>query len=197
MRLVCFFLSIIVPSWYIAVTNYNQETIPLPLLLNFTSQRSGVPFPAIVEAFIMLIICEMLKESDLRFPNNYGSAISILGALILGEAAVSAGIVSPIMIIVFAITFISSLLFSDSEISGAIRIWRFVFLIFTAFFGLYGLSLAVLCFLINIVSLKSFNINYSFPIAPLDKTYLKDSVITGKNNKRSKYLTNNTTRSKL
>jgi len=139
----------------------------------------------------------MLKESDLRFPNNYGSAISILGALILGEAAVSAGIVSPIMIIVVAITFISSLLFSDSEISGAIRIWRFVFLIFTAFFGLYGLSLAVLCFLINIVNLKSFNINYSFPISPLDKTYLKDSVIIGKNNKRSKYLTNNTTRSKL
>lgn len=197
MRLVSFFLSIIVPSWYIAVTNYNQETIPLPLLLNFTSQRSGVPFPAIVEAFIMLIICEMLKESDLRFPNNYGSAISILGALILGEAAVSAGIVSPIMIIVVAITFISSLLFSDSEISGAIRIWRFVFLIFTAFFGLYGLSLAVLCFLINIVSLKSFNINYSFPISPLDKTYLKDSVIQTKNNKRSKYLTNNITRSKL
>jgi len=197
MRLISFFLSIIVPSWYIAVTNYNQETIPLPLLLNFSSQRSGVPFPAIVEAIIMIIICEMLKESDLRFPNNYGSAISILGALILGEAAVSAGIVSPIMIIVVAITFISSLLFSDSEISGAIRIWRFVFLIFTAFFGLYGLSLAVLCFLINIVNLKSFNINYSFPISPLDKTYLKDSVIIGKNNKRSKYLTNNTTRSKL
>ena len=145
----------------------------------------------------MLIICEMLKESDLRFPNNYGSAISILGALILGEAAVSAGIVSPIMIIVVAITFISSLLFSDSEISGAIRIWRFVFLIFTAFFGLYGLSLAVLCLLINIVNLKSFNINYSFPISPLDKTYLKDSLIQTKNNKRSKYLTNNTIRSKL
>ena len=197
LRLVSFFLSIIVPSWYIAVTNYNQETIPLPLLLNFTSQRSGVPFPAIVEAFIMLIICEMLKESDLRFPNNYGSAISILGALILGEAAVSAGIVSPIMIIVVAITFISSLLFSDSEISGAIRIWRFVFLIFTAFFGLYGLSLAFLCFLINIVSLKSFNINYSFPISPLDKTYLKDSLIQTKNNKRSKYLTNNTIRAFL
>jgi len=197
MRLVSFFLSIIVPSWYIAVTNYNQETIPLPLLLNFTSQRSGVPFPAIVEAFIMIIICEMLKESDLRFPNNYGSAISILGALILGEAAVSAGIVSPIMIIVVAITFISSLLFSDSEFSGAIRIWRFIFLIFTAFFGLYGLSLAFLCFLINIVNYKSFNINYSFPVSPLDKTYLKDSVIISKNNKRSKYLTNNTTRSKL
>ena len=196
-RLVSFFLSICVPAWYIAVTNYNQETIPLPLLLNFSSQRSGVPFPAIVEAIIMIIICEMLKESDLRFPNNYGSAISILGALILGEAAVSAGIVSPIMIIVVAVTFISSLLFSDSEISGAIRIWRFIFLIFTAFFGLYGLSLAFLSFLINIVNYKSFGINYSFPVKPFDISYLKDSIIGGKNNKRSSYLTDNITRSNL
>lgn len=196
MRLLCFILGIIVPAYYIAVTNYNQETLPLPLLLNFTTQRSGVPFPAIVEAFVMIVICEILKESDLRFPNNYGSAISILGALILGEAAVNAGIVSPIMIIVVAITFISSLLFSDSEISGAIRTWRFIFLLFTAFFGLYGLSLAILCFLINIVSYKSLIASYSFPLEPFDINYIKDTIIGFKNKKRSSYLTNNTTKSK-
>lgn len=196
MRLLCFIFSIIIPAYYIAVTNYNQETLPLPLLLNFTTQRSGVPFPAIVEAFVMIVICEILKESDLRFPNNYGSAISILGALILGEAAVNAGIVSPIMIIVVAITFISSLLFSDSEISGAIRTWRFIFLLFTAFFGLYGLSLAILCFLINIVSYKSMIASYSFPIEPFDINYIKDTIIGSKNKKRSSYLTNNITKSK-
>lgn len=194
MRLLCFIFSIIIPAYYIAVTNYNQETLPLPLLLNFTTQRSGVPFPAIVEAFVMIVICEILKESDLRFPNNYGSAISILGALILGEAAVNAGIVSPIMIIVVAITFISSLLFSDSEISGAIRIWRFIFLIFTAFFGLYGLSLAILCLLINLVSYKSMIASYTFPVEPFDTNYLKDTLLGGKNNKRSSYLTNNITK---
>jgi len=197
LRLACFIISILTPAYYIAVTNYNQETLPLPLLLNFTTQRAGVPFPAIVEAFIMIIICELLKESDLRFPNSYGSAISILGALILGEAAVNAGIVSPIMIIVVAITFISSLLFSDSEISGAIRLWRFIFLIFTAFFGLYGLSLGILCFLINIVNYKSTIASYTFPIEPFDFSYIKNSLLNIKNNKRSKYLTNNTTRSKL
>ena len=196
-RLLCFIFSIIVPAYYIAVTNYNQETLPLPLLINFTTQRSGVPFPAIVEAFVMIVICEVLKESDLRFPNNYGSAISILGALILGEAAVNAGIVSPIMIIVVAVTFISSLLFSDTEISGAIRTWRFIFLLFTAFFGLYGLSLGILCFLINIVSYKSMIANYSFPIEPFDLSYLKDTILGGKNNKRSSYLTNNITKSKI
>lgn len=195
LRLFSFFVSIIIPAYYIAVTNYNQETIPLPLLLNFVTQRSGVPFPAIVEAFVMIIICELLKESDLRFPNNYGSAISILGALILGEAAVNAGIVSPIMIIVVAITFISSLLFSDSEISGAIRTWRFIFLLFTAFFGLYGLSLAILCLLINIVSYKSMIASYTFPIEPFDNGYLKDTILGFKNNKRSSYLTKNITKS--
>lgn len=197
LRLFCFFLSIIVPAYYIAVTNYNQETLPLPLLLNFTTQRSGVPFPAIVEAFVMIIICELLKESDLRFPNNYGSAISILGALILGEAAVNAGIVSPIMIIVVSITFISSLLFSDSEISGAIRIWRFIFLLFTAFYGLYGLSLAILCLLINLVSYKSMIASYTFPIEPFDNSYLKDSLLGFKNNRRSSYLTKNVIKSNI
>ena len=194
LRVTCFFISIIIPAWYIAVTTYNQETIPLSLLLNFSIQRSGVPFPAIVEAIIMILVCEILKESDLRFPNNYGSAISILGALILGEAAVEAGIVSPIMIIVVAITFISSLLFSDSEITGAIRIWRIIFLLLASLFGLYGICLALIAFIVNVTSYKSMYLNYTFPIEPYDKDYLKKIMLGIKTNKRSKYLTKNTTK---
>ena len=197
LRLTCFIFSIFIPAWYIAITTYNQETIPLSLLLNFATQRSGVPFPAIVEAIIMIGVCEILKESDLRFPNNYGSAISILGALILGEAAVEAGIVSPIMIIVVAITFISSLLFSDSEIAGAIRVWRLIFLLLSTIFGLYGICLGIIIFLINLTSYKSMYINYTFPIEPFDKDYLKKIVLGIKSNRRSKYLTKNTTRSNL
>ena len=196
LRILCFLFSIIVPAFYIAITTYNQETIPLPLLINFTTQRSGVPFPPIIEALLMIITCEILKESDLRFPNSYGSAISILGALILGEAAVNAGVVSPIMIIVVAITYISSLLFTDTEISGAIRVWRFIFLIFAAFYGLYGVWLAMVAFLINITSYKSMYLNYTFPIEPVDKTYLKDSLVNLISKKRSSYLTKNTTRQK-
>lgn len=197
LRVMCFIFSIIVPAIYIAITTYNQETIPLPLLINFSTQRSGVPFPAIIEALIMIITCELLKESDLRFPNSYGSAISILGALILGEAAVNAGVVSPIMIIVVAITYISSLLFTDTEISGAIRLWRFIFLIFAALYGLYGVSLSIIAFLINIVSYKSSYLSYSFPMEPNDKSYLKEILFGFKNNKRSEFLTNNITRSNI
>lgn len=197
LRIMCFIFSITIPAIYIAITTYNQETIPLPLLINFSNQRSGVPFPAIVEAIIMIITCEVLKESDLRFPNNYGSAISILGALILGEAAVNAGVVSPIMIIVVAITFISSLLFSDKEISGAIRVWRFIFLIFAAFYGLYGVCMAIIAFLINIVSYKSGYLSYAFPIEPNDKSYMKEILLGVKTNKRSKFLTKNVIRSNI
>lgn len=109
------------PAIYIAIMNYNQETIPTNLLLNFAIQRGGVPFPTIIETLLMLIVCEILRESDLRFPLSYGSTISILGAIVLGEASVSAGIASPITIIVIAITFISSLTFTTIEINNALR----------------------------------------------------------------------------
>lgn len=191
LRMLCFVFSILVPAYYIAITTYNQETIPLPLLINFATQRSGVPFPPIIESIIMLIVCEILKESDLRFPNNYGSAISILGALILGEAAVNAGIVSPIMIIVVAITFISNLIFADNDINGAIRIWRIIFLTLSTVFGLYGICLALIAFFVNITSYKSMFLNYSFPVEPNDKNYLKKVVLGINTNKRSKYLTKN------
>ena len=191
LRIICFIISITIPAWYIAITTYNQETIPLSLLINFSNQRSGVPFPAIIEAVIMILVCEILKESDLRFPNSYGSAISILGALILGEAAVNAGIVSPIMIIVIAITYISSLLFNDSEITGAIRIWRFIFLVFSSLFGLYGICLSMIFFIVNITSYKSMYLNYTFPIEPYDKNYLKSILLGIKTNKKNKYLIKN------
>ena len=92
----------------------------------------------------MLYICEILRECDIRFPSNYGSSASILGALILGDAAVNAGIVSPIMIITVAISFITSLIFNEVKLVGAIRLMRFSFLIISAIFGLYGLSIALI-----------------------------------------------------
>ena len=143
LRIFAYFLSMIAPALYIAVMNYNQETIPTNLLIDFAIQRNGVPFPTIVETILMLIVCEILRESDLRFPSNYGSAISILGAIVLGEASVSAGIASPITIIVIAITFISSLTFNNVEINNSLRFFRFIFIILAGFFGLYGITLGL------------------------------------------------------
>lgn len=170
-RYLCLVITLIEPAFYIATINYNQETIPTSLLINFMTQREGVPFPSVVEAIIMLVIYEMLRESDIRFPSKYGTAISILGALILGDAAVKAGIVSPIMIITIAICFISSLVFTNPEFSNALRIYRFLFLFGATVLGLYGIILVLFYFLINLCSTYTVNKPYTIPIAPFKKTY--------------------------
>lgn len=176
LRMICFFLTIFTPAFYIAIITYNQETIPASLLTNFITQNEGIPFPATIETFFMIFICEMLRESDIRFPNNFSSSISILGALILGDAAVSANIVSPIMIIITALTFISSMIFSNVELSGAIRIWRFITMIISSFYGLYGVALAFIFFIVSLSSYSSFGLPYTFPVVPFSLPYLKETL---------------------
>ena len=193
LRLVAYFVSMITPALYIAIMNYNQETIPTNLLLNFAIQRNGVPFPTIVETLLMLLVCEILRESDLRFPSNYGSAISILGAIVLGEASVSAGIASPITIIIIAITFISSLTFTNVEINNSLRFFRFIFILLAGFYGLYGLTLGLLFFLIYTTNITSFSKPYFAPISPFNKEYFQNTVIKSpikKDTKRSSLFTN-------
>lgn len=192
LRFLSFFLTMIIPGLYIALVNYNMETIPTSLLVNFAAQNDGVPFPTVIEAIVMIVVCEILRESDLRFPSTYGSAISILGALILGEAAVSAGIVSPIMIIIIAFTFITSLIFTELELINAIRYFRFVFLIVASLYGLYGIALAFIYFLIHINKTKTIGKPYFYPISPFDMTYIKKTLFKSKfinDTKRSKELT--------
>lgn len=194
LRLACLFITILTPAIYVAIANFNQETIPSKLLISFITQREGVPFPTTIEALIMLLICELLRESDLRFPTNYGSAISILGALIIGQAAVDASIVSPIMIIIISLTFISSMIFNNVEISNALRTWRFISLFIASFYGIYGVFISFILLIINLSSIYSFDLSYTFPIAPFNFNYIKDTLfsVKKKNNKyRSKYLTNN------
>ncbi len=192
LRLSAFLISMIAPAFYIALMNYNQETIPTNLLLNFAIERGGVPFPTIVETTIMLIVCEILRESDLRFPSSYGSAISILGAIVLGEASVSAGIASPITIIVIAITFISSLTFTTIELNNALRYFRFIFILFSGFFGLYGLTLGLFYFLIYTINTQSFQKPFFAPISPFNKEYFQNTVLKEelvKNTQRSTLFT--------
>ena len=177
LRISAFLISMMAPAIYIAIMNYNQETIPTNLLLNFAIQRGGVPFPTIIETLLMLIVCEILRESDLRFPLSYGSAISILGAIVLGEASVSAGIASPITIIVIAITFISSLTFTTIEINNALRFFRFVFILLSGLFGLYGITLGLFYFLIYTTTTNSFDKPYFAPISPFNKEYFNNTVL--------------------
>ena len=167
-RFIALTITLLVPSLYIAVTTHNHETIPDALLINLASQRQGVPFPAIIEIFLMLITFEILKESDLRTPQKLGSSLAIVGALVLGDAAVQAGIVSPIMVIVVAITAISGLIISTIEFTNGVKWWRFLFIVLAAFEGLIGLLIVSVFFIINVSSIKSFGIPYLEPYAPFD-----------------------------
>ena len=176
-RFLAFIISIITPAYYVAITTHNQNSIPSGFLLNFASQREGVPFPGFVEALIMMIAFEILKESDTRSPSVGGSAISILGGIIIGDAAVSAGIVSPIMVIVISVTAISSLVFSSIDVVSAIRTWRIVFLISAAFLGIYGIIILGIFFIIRLCSIETFGKPFMFPFAPFNLKEQKDAII--------------------
>lgn len=192
LRLTCLFITLLLPALYISIINYNPETIPLNLLLSFQSARTGVPFSSAFESVFMIIICSILRESDIRFPSTYGSSISILGALVLGEAAVSANVASPIMIIVIGITFITSLVYNSGNIIDGLKIYRLLLLFFATILGLYGTILGLFIVIIHISSIKTLGEPYLYPVAPYDETYfLKTVVKKGKDKKRSKVLSNN------
>lgn len=176
-RLLAFIIAIFLPAYYISVTTHNPESIPINLLINFSSQRLGVPFPGFIEALLMIICFEILRESDARIPSKVGTSVSILGGLVIGEAAVSAGIVSPIMIIVIAISMISGLLFTSNSLIYSIRYFRIILLILSAFFGLFGLFIGMMILITKLCSIDSFGYPYTAPIAPIIKTELRDSII--------------------
>ena len=198
-RYITFAITILTPGVYIALTTYNQEIIPTKLLISIATQREGVPFSTFIEATLMMIAFEILRESDLKIPSFASSALSIVGALILGEAAVSAGIVSPIMIIVIAITAISSLIFVEPEFINAMRLYRFLFMLGGALLGIHGILLIAIIMLINLSSYDFLGMPYLTPFAPPIISSLKDSIIkfpTTMLRKRNPLLSNNITSNK-
>ncbi len=197
LKYLAFFIALTAPAIYVSLTTYNQEMLPSELLISFTIQKDSVPFPALVEALIMIVSFEIIREADLRVPGFTGSSLSIVGALILGEAAVNAGIVSPIMIIVVAITALSSLPFTEPEIINALRWWRLVFMLGAALLGIIGVIFAFVLFCIKMASIDLFDVPYLVPFVPTSKEGLKNSIIKlplKKLTKREKYLSDNVTK---
>lgn len=165
-RYLAFIIAIITPGFYIAVMNYNMEILPNLLLISFAIQKEGVPFPTVIEVAIMIIAYSILREADTRKPQIMGASISIVGALILGEAAVSAGIISPIVVIIISLSAVSGMAFSDPDIINAIRAWRIIFMIFGCSFGLIGIFIGLIIFIAKLSSLETLGTPYLEPIAP-------------------------------
>jgi spore germination protein KA len=175
MRLVAFAISVLLPAFYVALETYHQEMLPTVLFITMAGANKGTPFPSFLEALLMITAFEFLKESGTRMPKAIGSAISIVGALVLGDAAVKAGIVSADLIAVVALTAVST--FIIPALNDVITLYRLVLLVFAALVGIYGITAGVFIMLIHATSIRSFGVPYMSPIAPLNTDGIKDFII--------------------
>ncbi|MCL6631152.1 MAG: spore germination protein [Alicyclobacillus herbarius] len=172
-----FIISLLLPSLYVAATTYHPQLIPTNLLISIMAAREAIPFPTAVEVLIMEVMFEALREAGIRLPQPIGSAVSIVGALVIGEAAVQAGIVSAPTVIVVAATGISSFAIPRYNLGIAHRLLRFPLLLLAATLGLYGVMFGVVAIIIHLVNLRSFGVPYFSPVAPQLPADLKDVLI--------------------
>jgi len=175
LRALAFMISLLAPAFYVALTTFHQEAIPTPLLISLMAQREAVPFPAVVEALIMEVTFEILREAGVRMPRPIGQAVSIVGALVLGDAAVQAGLVSPAMVIVVSLTAISNFVLPVYNLALVVSLLRFLFMMLAATFGLFGISAGIVALVLHLCSLRSFGVPLMAPLAPLDIKGLRDS----------------------
>jgi len=176
-RFLASFIGLFSSALYIAFSSYHPDLLPTKLALAIGAGRVGVPFPPIMEILLMDFTAEILREASIRLPGQIGPTLSIVGALVLGEAAVSAGLVSPTLIIVIALTTIGNIATPNYSAGASLRLLRFYFIFMSVFLGLYGLVMGVLILLTHLLSLKSFGVPYLAPYAPMRIKDLKDTLI--------------------
>ena len=165
-RGIAFFITLLLPGLYLAITIYHRELLPTELLYSIIASRVNVPFPIVVEILMMELSFELIREAGLRVPSPLGSTVGIVGALVLGEAAVSANIVSPILIIIIAITAISSFAIPNFSLGFHLRIARFGYTLLGSLCGFLGIGVGIFIHIISLCSLKSFGVPYLSPYMP-------------------------------
>lgn len=177
LRYFCFIIALLTPSVYIAITTYHQEMIPPNLLLSLIGQREGIPFPAFIEALIMEVTFEILREAGIRLTKSIGQSVSIVGTLVIGQAAVDAGLISAAMVIVVSITAISNFALPAFSVGISARLLRFVFMVLSALFGLYGIIILLIMLGLHLCRLESMGIPYMTSLAPFRARDQKDTLL--------------------
>jgi spore germination protein len=177
LRIISFIIALVLPSIYIALSTFHPELIPTVLLLAVLNAREGIPLPAFFEALLMEFFFELMREAGVRLPRPVGSAVSIVGALVIGDAAISAGIASPIMVIVVALTGIASFTIPQYNIAIALRILRFPLMICAAILGGFGMMICFIFILLHLCKLRSLGMPYLAPLAPFRLVELRDVII--------------------
>ena len=176
-RFLALFLSISLSPLYVLLTSFHQEMLPTAMALKIAAGRNGVPFPAFIEAFLMEIILEIMKEAGLRMPRPLGQTVSIVGTLVIGQAAVTAGLVSPLMVIIIAVAAISSYAIPAYNMSNSLRFIRFPLLFLSTLFGLLGYMAGLIVISFHLMSLRSFGTQYLAPVIPLQRSSFRDVFI--------------------
>ncbi|RAP74356.1 spore germination protein [Paenibacillus montanisoli] len=176
-RYLALIISLVLPSIYVMLVSFHHEMIPTSLALTIASGREVVPFPVLLEAIMLEIAFELMREAGLRMPKPIGQAVSIVGSLIIGQAAVAAGLVSPFMVIVVAITEISSFAIPSYSSSLALRIFRFPLLIASGTFGLLGFATVFFALMLHALSIRSFGESYMAPASPFRPSDQRDMLL--------------------
>lgn len=168
------FFAYTLPGFYLAITNYHTQILPTSLLLSFAKAREGVPFPAVLEVILMELAFELLREAGVRLPGTMGNTIGIVGGLIIGQSAVEANLVSPIVVIVVAFTALCSFAVPNEEFATAFRLLKFVLIGLSAWLGFFGMLVGLLGILIHLAHLKSFGNPYLSPVVGADLNDYQD-----------------------
>lgn len=176
-RLVALVFSLTFSSFYVTVLSFHPELIPANFVVAASSGRQGVPFPVVIEVLIMELAMEILREATVRMPQQVGGALSIVGVLVVGQAAVQAGFVSPITVVIMALSTIGSFATPSYNVATAFRVLRFVLIILAGTFGLLGLAVGIMLVLNHMLSLRSFGVPYMTPFSPGNYQELKDSFL--------------------
>jgi spore germination protein KA len=176
MRYALMFVTLFLPGFYISVSSFHIEMIPTDLALAITASKEGVPFLTFIEVLFMLMAFEVLVEAGLRLPKTIGQAVSVVGAVVVGQAAVDARLVSPAVVVIIAITAISSFTMPNQDFSNALRLWRFIFAIFSSIIGLYGLSIGAIILLNHLSSMEVFGVPYLSPFVGGDGKNMQDAI---------------------
>ncbi len=174
LRMLAFFLVVGLTALYVAIVTFHQEMVPTQLILTMAAVREPVPFPTVVEALILEIILEALREAGLRLPKPAGQAVSIVGALVMGQAAVEASLVSPQLVIVVALGGIASFIIPDYSFVIALRILKFLFILLAGSFGMFGIIVGYVVLGVHLSSLQSFGVPYLSPVTPFKWKDMKD-----------------------
>lgn len=177
LRYFCLVVSLLLPGFYIAITTFHQEMIPTELAFSIQKAKMDVPFPSFVEILGMLIAFEILMEAGLKLPKTIGQAVSIVGALVVGQAAVEAKIISPAVVIVIAFTGVCGFTMPNQDFSHAVRLWRFLFTVAGSLAGLFGVMILLIFLLLELCSIQNLGAPYLEPLSDSISSHIKDTLL--------------------